>query len=207
MPYTRDQFNKADVKNSFKKAVARAAGTVSDNVEILSVTKARRRNAGVVVETQIRASDAAGINAIKTTLGSGDALKTKLNTALAAEGLEDATTVSTGGAGGGEDATTVSTGGAGGGEDKGGGSDNTAAIAGGAGGGVVAIVGGVIAVYMMRKRSSASSAEVSKVPAANVSVQMGIPTALASRIFCPHCGTPSTTGGGKFCQACGKPYD
>ena len=193
MPYTRDQFNKADVKNSFKKAVARAAGTVSDNVEILSVTKARRRNAGVVVETQIRASDAAGINAIKTTLGSGDALKTKLNTALAAEGLEDATTVSTGGAGGGED--------------KGGGSDNTAAIAGGAGGGVVAIVGGVIAVYMMRKRSSASSAEVSKVPAANVSVQMGIPTAPASRIFCPHCGTPSNTGGGKFCEACGKPYD
>ena len=193
MPYTRDQFNKADVKNSFKKAVARAAGTVSDNVEILSVTKARRRNAGVVVETQIRASDAAGINAIKTTLGSGDALKTKLNTALAAEGLEDATTVSTGGAGGGED--------------KGGGSDNTAAIAGGAGGGVVAIVGGVIAVYMMKKKSSASPAEVSKVPEANVSVQMGIPTAPASRIFCPHCGTPSTTGGGKFCQACGKPYD
>ena len=78
---------------SFKKAVATAAGTDPENVIIVSVTVARRRSSSVVVQTKILAKDAAAVATIKSTLGSGDALKTKLNTALKKEGLKESTGV------------------------------------------------------------------------------------------------------------------
>ena len=93
MPYTVEQFNTAAVKTSFKKAVAAAAGTVPDNVVIVSVVSARRRNSSVLVKTKILAKDAASVTTMKSTLGSGDALKTKLNTALKNEGLKESTGV------------------------------------------------------------------------------------------------------------------
>ena len=93
MPYTVEQFNTAAVKTSFKKAVAAAAGTVPDNVVIVSVVSARRRNSSVVVKTKILAKDAASVTTMKSTLGSGDVLKTKLNTALKNEGLKESTGV------------------------------------------------------------------------------------------------------------------
>ena len=93
MPYTEDEFKAPAVQASFKKAVASAAGTVPDNVVIVSVKSARRRSSSVVVQTKILAKDAAAVATIKTTLGSGDALKTKLNTALKKEGLKESTGV------------------------------------------------------------------------------------------------------------------
>ena len=93
MPYTVDQFNTAAVMTSFKKAVATAAGTDPENVIIVSVTVARRRSSSVVVQTKILAKDAASVDTMKTTLGSGEALKTKLNTALKNESLKESTGV------------------------------------------------------------------------------------------------------------------
>ena len=93
MPYTEDEFKAPAVQASFKKAVASAAGTVPDNVVIVSVKSARRRSSSVVVQTKILAKDAAAVDTMKTTLGSGDALKTKLNTALKKEGLKESTGV------------------------------------------------------------------------------------------------------------------
>ena len=93
MPYTVEQFNTDAVKTSFKKAVATAAGTDPENVIIVSVTAARRRSSSVVVQTKILAKDAAAVATMKSTLGSGDALKTKLNTALKKEGLKESTGV------------------------------------------------------------------------------------------------------------------
>ena len=93
MPYTVEQFNTEAVKTSFKKAVASAAGTVPDNVVIVSVKSASRRNSGVVVQTKILAKDAAAVTTMKSTLGSGAALKTKLNAALKSEGLKESTGV------------------------------------------------------------------------------------------------------------------
>ena len=40
---------------------------------------------------QIRAKDESGMNSLTSTLGSGDALKNKLNTELTSAGLEEAT--------------------------------------------------------------------------------------------------------------------
>ena len=93
MPYTEEEFEAEAVQTSFKKAVASAAGTVIENVVILSITPARRRSAGVVVEIQILATDAAAVTTLKMTLGSGDTLKKNLNAALAAEGLDHSTGV------------------------------------------------------------------------------------------------------------------
>ena len=93
MPYTQQDFEGAAVRAAFKKAVARAAGTIADNVKIVSVTPARRRAASINVKTQILAVDVAGVAALKTVLGTGDALKTKLNNALAAENLPPSTGV------------------------------------------------------------------------------------------------------------------
>ena len=91
MPYTLDEFKAEAVKSSFKKAVASAAGTVPENVKILSVKAAGRRTAGVLVQTKILALDAAALATMKSTLGSGSALQTKLNTALKSEGLKEST--------------------------------------------------------------------------------------------------------------------
>ena len=93
MPYTADQFKADAVQTLFKTAMASAAGTVPENVVIVSVEAARRRSSSVVVQTKILAKDAAAVATIKSTLGSGDALKTKLNTALKKEGLKESTGV------------------------------------------------------------------------------------------------------------------
>ena len=93
MSYTEEEFKAPAVQTSFKKAVASAAGTVQENVEIVSFKPASRRNAGVVVQTKIRAKDAAAVTTMTSTLGSGDALKTKLNAALKKEGLKESTGV------------------------------------------------------------------------------------------------------------------
>ena len=87
MPYTVDEFNDA-MQTSFKKAVASAAGTVAANVVIMSIKAASRRAASVKVETKILAADAAGVTALQSSLGTGDALKTKLDAALQAESLK-----------------------------------------------------------------------------------------------------------------------
>jgi len=94
MPYTVEQFNTPVVTTSFKNAVATTAGTVPDNVVVVSVTSARRQSSSsVVVKTTILAKDAAAVTTMQSTLGSGDALKTKLNTALKSEGLKESTGV------------------------------------------------------------------------------------------------------------------
>ena len=46
------------------------------------------------MRTQIRAADSAGADKLVSTLGTGDALKNKINTELQKEGLEKATGVS-----------------------------------------------------------------------------------------------------------------
>ena len=54
MPYSRAEFDQAK-QNKYKKAVAKAAGTVAANIE-LKITDARRRASSIKVETKIRAS-------------------------------------------------------------------------------------------------------------------------------------------------------
>ena len=93
MPYTADQFKDDAVVLSFKKAMASSAGTVPENVVIVSVEAARRRSSSVVVQTKILAKDAAAVTTMKSTLGSGDALKAKINSALTKEGLKETTGV------------------------------------------------------------------------------------------------------------------
>jgi hypothetical protein len=92
LPYTKTEFD-TDKQILYKKAVAKAAGTILDNVDIVSMTDARRRAGSVTVETKVRATDAAGQAALTTTLGTGDALKNKLNTELKAVGLKEASAV------------------------------------------------------------------------------------------------------------------
>ena len=46
-----------------------------------------------MVQPKILAKDAAAVTTMKSTLGSGDVLKTKLNTALKNEGLKESTGV------------------------------------------------------------------------------------------------------------------
>ena len=53
MPLTKDEFDETK-KAKFKAAVAKAAGTNQDNVEIVAVTEARRRAGSILVETKVR---------------------------------------------------------------------------------------------------------------------------------------------------------
>ena len=92
LPYTKAEFTETKL-TLYKLAVAKTAGTVASNVDILSVTETTRRAGSVAVETQIHAPDAAGLRTIKSTLGGGDSLKTKLDTELKAQGLEASTAV------------------------------------------------------------------------------------------------------------------
>ena len=91
LPYTKTEFD-TDKQTLYKKAVAKAAGTILDNVDIV-VTDARRRAGSVTVETKVRATDAAGQAALTTTLGTGDAFKNKLTAELKALGLKEASAV------------------------------------------------------------------------------------------------------------------
>ena len=94
MPYSRAEFDQAKQKK-YKEAVAKAAGTVAANIE-LKITDARRRASSIKVETTIRASSADGVKSLKSALGSGDALKNKINKELEAQGLAKSTGVSEG---------------------------------------------------------------------------------------------------------------
>ena len=93
MPYTKADFN-TDVQKQYKNAVASAAGTTVLNVDILSITESRRRAGSVVVETKIRAVDAASASSIRSRLGSGDTIEATLNASLKSQGLREAVHVS-----------------------------------------------------------------------------------------------------------------
>jgi hypothetical protein len=92
LPYTKADFDK-DKQTKYRNAVAMAAATIPDNVDILSITEARRRGGFVKAETKVRATEETGMTALATALGTGDALKNKLSTALKAQGLAEATGV------------------------------------------------------------------------------------------------------------------
>ena len=93
MPYSQAEFD-TDKQDNYKSAMADTAGTSASNVGILEIKESRRRAGSVDVKTQIRAKDAAGVKALANTLGSGDALKTKLNKNLEAKGIKASTGVS-----------------------------------------------------------------------------------------------------------------
>ena len=89
LPYTRSEFNSA-TQVSYKVAISKAAGTTADLVDILSISEARRADSAAInVETKIRAPDAASLSAIESNLGSGEALKAKVNAALKEQGLRE----------------------------------------------------------------------------------------------------------------------
>jgi hypothetical protein len=96
MPYSKADFDDAK-KNKYKAAVAAAAATIADNVDIVNITEkaaARRASHGgasIEIETKVRANDEAGMTALSKALGTGDDLKTKLNKELKAQGLAEAT--------------------------------------------------------------------------------------------------------------------
>ena len=87
MPYTKSDFETSK-QDKFKMAVSSAAGTSPGNVKIVSITESRRRAGGVEVITKILASDAAGTDAVRSALGTGDALKNNVNQNLIAQGLQ-----------------------------------------------------------------------------------------------------------------------
>ena len=93
LPYTKADFDDAR-QDKYKTAVAAAAGTIAENVDIVTITEKRRRAGSIDVETKIRANNQAELDAVTSSLGSGDNLKTKLNTELKAQGLAETTSVS-----------------------------------------------------------------------------------------------------------------
>ena len=93
MPYSKAEFDAAK-QDAYKAALANAAGTVAANVDILSITDARRRAGSVAVLTKIRATDASSAAALSSTLGTGAALKAKLDASLGAQGLAASSAVS-----------------------------------------------------------------------------------------------------------------
>lgn len=99
MPYSKAEFDPAK-QDKYKAAVASAAGTIAANVDILSITEERRRAGSINIETKIRASNEEGMAEIGESLGSGDAVKTKINTELKKQGLREATASSSSPSGG-----------------------------------------------------------------------------------------------------------
>ena len=94
MPYTKAEFD-ADKQNKFKEAMASAARVPPGNVDIVSITEGRRRQAkSVTVETKLRAKDKASLEALTSTLGTGDAMLAKINGELTKRGLPASTGVS-----------------------------------------------------------------------------------------------------------------
>ena len=91
LPYTEKTFT-TDIQNKYKEAVASAAGTAAANVDI-SAKYTRRQAGSANVDTTVRAKDEAGQVAASTALGSGDALKNKLNAQLKARGVAESTGV------------------------------------------------------------------------------------------------------------------
>ena len=92
LPYRKAEFD-IGKQAWYKAAIAIAAGTSAANVDILSVTERLRRGGMIVVETKIRATDALSATAMAFNLGSGDALKLKINAALESQGLKEVTNV------------------------------------------------------------------------------------------------------------------
>ena len=93
MPYTRSEFH-TENQDRFKFAIGKTAGTTADNVDIVSITDARRRAGNVDVETKIRSSSASSNSAVLRMLGSGEDLKARLNAALLSQGLKEVIGVS-----------------------------------------------------------------------------------------------------------------
>jgi hypothetical protein len=94
MPYTKAEFD-ADKQNKFKAAMASAANVPLGNVDIVSITEGRRRQAkSVTVETKLRAKDKASLEALASTLGTGNAMLAKINGELVKRGLPASTGVS-----------------------------------------------------------------------------------------------------------------
>lgn len=93
MPYSKAEFD-ADKQTKYKKAVAKVALTREENIDI-TIIEARRRAGSIKVETKILAGSSKRLNEIKKTIGSDTtALLAKINVALKAEGLNEATGVS-----------------------------------------------------------------------------------------------------------------
>jgi hypothetical protein len=93
MPHTKAEFDGAK-QGLFKDAIASAAGTSPLNVGILSIAEARRRAGSIEVETKIIAMDAASLQALSSTLGTGDSMLAKINAELTKRGLPASTVVS-----------------------------------------------------------------------------------------------------------------
>jgi hypothetical protein len=115
-PCVQAEFDTAK-QDKYKTAVASAAGTIAANIEIEAITEKRCRAGSVNVQTkvrlrvrkrghtrlrrcwsafpfsQIRVNDAAGVDTLDSTLGTGDALKTKINAELTKQGLQESTGV------------------------------------------------------------------------------------------------------------------
>ena len=194
MPYGKEDFDDA-TQTKYKQAVANAASTIASNVDILSISEDRRRGASIAVETKIRTSDAASASVLASALGSGVALKTRLDTALKDQGLKESTAVSSPAISSPQSSIETSlemedtsVGGNGGGGSK------TAVIAGAAVGAVVLLIAAAL-IYIQRRRDSsgapaapAASGIVGFAPAAvydepQVTVVEGVGAA-------PECGQP-----------------
>jgi hypothetical protein len=90
MPYSKDEFDVGN-QDTFKEAIASAAGISPLNVNILSITDSRRRGGSVNVETKLSTMDAASLQELAKTLGSGDAMLAKINAELTKRGLPAST--------------------------------------------------------------------------------------------------------------------
>eukprot|EP00802_Teleaulax_amphioxeia_P007078 Tamp_07084.p1 GENE.Tamp_07084~~Tamp_07084.p1 ORF type:complete len:618 (+),score=81.29 Tamp_07084:601-2454(+) len=95
MPYTVQELDDENVRVPFITAIARAAGTIKENIHLDYPNQRRtmrRQSASTVVEVKIVSDSADGIAAIKTQLGSTDRdVLAKINTELRAEKLQEAT--------------------------------------------------------------------------------------------------------------------
>jgi len=92
LPYSKSAFDTTK-QAKYKAAVAASAGTSTDNVDIMSITESRRSTGSIQVETKIRAANEADMTKISTSLGTGDALKTKIDRELKNQGLSQSTDV------------------------------------------------------------------------------------------------------------------
>ena len=90
LPYSKSELDTTK-QAKYKAAVASSAGTSTANVDIMSITESRRRAGSVQVETKIRAANEDDMTKISTSLGTGDALKTKIDRELKNQGLLQST--------------------------------------------------------------------------------------------------------------------
>ena len=86
LPYSNSEFT-ASKQTLYANAISSVAGVGRDKVEILSVTENRRQASSIDVKTRIYAADASSASAIKSSLGNGNALQSKIDSALIEQGL------------------------------------------------------------------------------------------------------------------------